>query len=67
MSSGPSASASQRKNICEFTTDASFNIDLFDPGWENGETGCVFAETILVTESGPRRLHSFPTGFQIIP
>lgn len=44
----------------------AFNIDLFDPRWKNGETGCVFAETIVVTEDGPRRLHSFPTNFQII-
>jgi Xaa-Pro dipeptidase len=43
-----------------------FNIDLVDPNWRNSETGCVFAETILVTEDKPRRLHSFDTGFQII-
>ena len=24
----------------------AFNIDLFDPKWRDGETGCVFAETI---------------------
>src|SRR5580698_5027471 len=24
----------------------AFNIDLFDPAWRNGETGCVFAETV---------------------
>jgi Xaa-Pro dipeptidase len=38
----------------------AFNIDLFDPRWKNGETGCVFAETIVVTEGKPRRLHAFP-------
>src|SRR5437660_1375789 len=40
------------------------NIDLFDPKWRNGETGCVFAETIVITDDGARRLHSFPTEFQ---
>jgi len=44
----------------------AFNIDLVNPGWRNGETGCVFAETVLVTEGKPKRLHSFPTNFQII-
>jgi Xaa-Pro aminopeptidase len=44
----------------------AFNIDLVDPHWRNGETGCVFAETIVVTEGKPRHLHSFPTNFQII-
>jgi Xaa-Pro dipeptidase len=39
-------------------------IDLFDPKWRNGETGCVFAETIVITDDGARRLHSFPTEFQ---
>lgn len=44
----------------------AFNIDLVNPGWRNGDTGCVFAETILVTEDKPRRLHSFPIDFQVI-
>lgn len=44
----------------------AFNIDLFDPKWKDGETGCVFAETVLVTEDKPRCLHKFSTGFQII-
>jgi Xaa-Pro dipeptidase len=44
----------------------AFNIDLVDPNWRKGETGCVFAETILITENGSRRLHSFPVDFQII-
>lgn len=44
----------------------AFNIDLVDPNWRNGETGCVLAETILMTEQGLRRLHSFPLDFQII-
>jgi Xaa-Pro dipeptidase len=43
-----------------------FNIDLVDPKWRNGETGCVFAETVLITEDKPKRLHSFDIGFQII-
>jgi len=44
----------------------AFNIDLFDPTWRNGETGCVFAETVVVTDDKPRRLHQFPTAFQVI-
>ena len=43
-----------------------FNIDLVDPNWRHGETGCVFAETVIVTEGKPRRLHRFDKGFQII-
>jgi len=27
----------------------AFKIDLFDPKWVNGETGCVFAKTIAIT------------------
>ena len=30
----------------------AMNIDLFDPKWRNGETGCVFAETIVITDNG---------------
>lgn len=44
----------------------AFNIDLMNPRWRNGETGCVFAETIVVTEDKPKRLHTFPTNFQLI-
>lgn len=44
----------------------AFNIDLFDPNWRNGETGCVFAETILITETGARRMHSYPMEFQTL-
>ena len=44
----------------------AFNIDLFDPKWHAGETGCVFAETVLITDSGARRMHSFSTDFQTI-
>ena len=44
----------------------AFNIDLVNPAWRNGETGCVFAETIMITEDKPRRLHSFSTDFQVI-
>ena len=44
----------------------AFNIDLFDPGWMEGKTGCVFAETVTITETGARRMHSFPTEFQRI-
>jgi len=44
----------------------AFNIDLFEPTWRNGETGCVFAETIAITDTGARRMHSFPTEFQAL-
>src|SRR6516164_7094789 len=39
----------------------AFNIDLLDLNWRAGKTGCVFAETIEITRSGARRMHSFPT------
>ncbi|HTP91263.1 MAG TPA: M24 family metallopeptidase, partial [Xanthobacteraceae bacterium] len=45
----------------------AFNIDLYDPGWHNGETGCVFAETIEITATGARRMHGFSIEFQTIP
>jgi hypothetical protein len=45
----------------------AMNIDLFDPKWMNGETGCVFAETITITADGARRMHSFSTDFQQLP
>ena len=45
----------------------AMNIDLFDPKWRDGETGCVFAETIVNTEDGARRLHNFSTDFQRLP
>lgn len=44
----------------------AFNIDLVNPKWRNGETGCVFAETILITEDKPKHFHNFPTNFQVI-
>ncbi len=44
----------------------AFNIDLFDPSWHDGKTGCVFAETIEITANGARRLHDFPMEFQRI-
>jgi len=44
----------------------AFNIDLFDPKWRDGKTGCVFAETVEITADGARRLHSFPMDFQKI-
>lgn len=44
----------------------AFNIDLFDPNWHVGKTGCVFAETIEITANGPRRMHEFPLEFQQI-
>lgn len=45
----------------------AFNIDLFDPKFHDGKTGCVFAETVVITDTGARRLHDFPTDFQTIP
>lgn len=45
----------------------AFNIDLFDPRWREGKTGCVFAETVLITETGARRMHNYPTEFQVLP
>jgi hypothetical protein len=44
----------------------AFNIDLFDPKWHDGKTGCVFAETIEITAIGARRLHEFSMEFQQI-
>jgi Xaa-Pro dipeptidase len=44
----------------------AFNIDLVDPAWHDGKTGCVFAETVVITESGPRRLHDYSMDFQAI-
>jgi hypothetical protein len=44
----------------------AFNIDLFDPKWRNGETGCVFAETIRITERGACRMHGYPTELQVL-
>ena len=44
----------------------AFNIDLVDPKWRNGETGSVFADTILITEDGSRKMHQYPMEFQVI-
>jgi hypothetical protein len=44
----------------------AFNIDLFDPKWRNGETGAVFADTVMITDTGSRRLHSFSQELQRI-
>ena len=44
----------------------AFNIDLVDPTFHGGKTGCVFAETVLITETGARRLHDYPMNFQTI-
>jgi Xaa-Pro dipeptidase len=44
----------------------AFNIDLFDPKFHEGKTGCVFAETVVITDTGARRLHSYPMNFQTI-
>lgn len=52
----------------EFRKDMvfAFNIDLVDPAWQGGRTGCVFAETVHIGEDGPRRMHTFPLGLQMI-
>lgn len=44
----------------------AFNIDLFDPAWRDGETGCVFAETVEITATGARRMHGYPLEFQTL-
>jgi Xaa-Pro aminopeptidase len=44
----------------------AFNIDLVDPKFHDGKTGCVFAETVVITETGARRMHEYPTNFQTI-
>ena len=50
----------------EFKKDMvfAFNIDLFDPKYHDGKTSCVFAETVHITGTGARRLHSYPMTFQ---
>jgi Xaa-Pro dipeptidase len=42
----------------------AFNMDLLDPKWRGGQTGCVFAETIEITTTGARRMHTYPIEFQ---
>ena len=42
----------------------AFNIDLVDPNYKNGKTGCCFAETIIITETGARRMHSYDMALQ---
>jgi Xaa-Pro dipeptidase len=44
----------------------AFNIDLYDPHYREGKTGCVFAETVVIEDAGPRRMHTFPMEFQTI-
>ena len=44
----------------------ALNIDLVDPKWMNGDTGCVFAETIVVTDKAARWLHKYPLELRII-
>ena len=44
----------------------AFNIDLFDNRYHDGRTGCVFAETVTITDSGARRMHKYPMNFQIL-
>ncbi len=42
----------------------AFNIDLFDPKWRGGETGAVFADTVVITDTGARSLHKFSRDLQ---
>jgi len=44
----------------------AFNIDLFDPKWRNGETGAVFADTVVITDTGARSLHKFSKELQLL-
>ena len=44
----------------------AFNIDLFDPKWRNGETGAVFADTVVITDTGARSLHKFSKELQVL-
>jgi len=44
----------------------AFNIDLFDPKYHDGKTGCVFAETVVITKTGARRMHEYSMDFQTI-
>ena len=44
----------------------AFNIDLIDPAYHGGKTGCVFAETVLITDKGAERLHNYSMDFQEI-
>jgi Xaa-Pro aminopeptidase len=44
----------------------AFNIDLVNPKWRDGETGCAFAETIVIGDGGARRMHSYPLEFQVL-
>ena len=57
--------ARSRRSATDFEPGMVFamNIDLFDPKWHNGKTGCVFAETIDITTTA-RRMHTFSTEFQ---
>jgi len=52
----------------EFRTNMvfAFNIDLFDIKYHEGKTGCVFAETVQITEDGARRMHAYSMDFQEI-
>jgi Xaa-Pro dipeptidase len=34
-------------------------FDLFDPNYKDGKTGAAFAETVLVTETGGKRLNKY--------
>jgi Xaa-Pro dipeptidase len=45
----------------------AFNIDLVDPNYRGGDTGCAFAETIVISENGADRMHSYPLELQSLP
>jgi len=44
----------------------AFNIDLVDPKWRGGDTGCCFAETIKITNDGATRMHSYSLELQCL-
>jgi hypothetical protein len=46
--------------------DHAHDVDLFDPKYHDGKTGCVFAETVVITKTGARRMHDYSMDFQTI-
>ncbi len=44
----------------------AYIVDLFDATWQKDPTGVCFAETIVITETGVRRMHKYPMDFQIL-
>jgi len=44
----------------------AFSVDLFDPAWQNGQTGCVVSETVEITATGSRWFHKYPFDLHVI-